>query len=148
MNDYFKENFIMPVLKISQKILDGASLDEFYFEELLDIKDIILFWKDDKSRYLACNKQFAKLIGIMHLPEVAQKSDYDLPWKKEQSDKFIKDDHAVMSLSCPQLNIREPALQADGTEIISLTHKFPIFSSDRKKTGLLGIITRTDKLQT
>ncbi len=43
-----------------------------------------IFWKDMKSVYLGCNKNFAKEAGIEHPEEIIGKTDYDLAWKKEE----------------------------------------------------------------
>jgi hypothetical protein len=103
-----------------------------------------MFWKDHVSTYLACNKKFAEISGVTSPQNIIGKNDYELAWRKEQSDKYISDDHAVVSLGCAKLNMIESISQADGKETLNFTSKFPIYSSNKNKQGLFGMITPID----
>ena len=121
-------------------------------EEELQVKTSILqnvisnipycvFWKDRNSVYLGCNDNFAKLAGIEKPEDIIGKTDYDLPWKKEESDFYTKIDKEVMSKVTPILNIEEPVHKADGKLATILTSKVPMQNEDGEVTGILGIFT-------
>jgi PAS domain S-box-containing protein len=100
-----------------------------------------IFWKDKNSVYLGCNDNFAKLAGTEKPEDVIGKTDYDLPWKKEESDFYRKIDKEVMSKVTPILNIEEPVHQADGKVVTILTSKVPMQNANGEVTGVLGIFT-------
>ncbi|MDY6941184.1 MAG: PAS domain-containing protein [Cyanobacteriota bacterium] len=52
-------------------------------EQALDTLPQAYFWKDLSSRYLGCDRQFARLVGLEHPEEIVGKTDRDLPWKPE-----------------------------------------------------------------
>ncbi len=45
-----------------------------------------VFWKNREGVFLGCNLQFAKDANCSSPEEVVGKTDYDLPWTKEESD--------------------------------------------------------------
>ncbi len=55
-----------------------------------------IFWKDRNSVYLGCNENFARGAGLNAAEEIVGKTDYDLPWKKEEADGYRRDDRRVM----------------------------------------------------
>ncbi len=140
MGLYFSEVNVKEILQIGQKLLDGVPFSELFSNQLFDESNIYLFWKDSKSRFLGCNNKLATIAGFNQIQQIVGKNDYELPWHKK-TDKFIADDHAVISLLCPKLNIVESVLRADGNETTNLTNKFLICSSNRKKYGVFGIMT-------
>jgi PAS domain-containing protein len=133
------EEQVRTILHIGQKLLDGVPFCELYINGLLDNSNILVFWKDGNGSYLACNKRFAEIGGVILPQNIVGKNDAELAWRKEQAIKYREDDRSVVGLLCPKLNIIEPILQADGKETMNLTSKFPIHSSNKKKFGLLGI---------
>ncbi|MGB2651514.1 MAG: PAS domain S-box protein, partial [Candidatus Omnitrophota bacterium] len=98
-----------------------------------------VFWKNTESVYLGCNENFAKVAGVGVPENIVGKIDYDLAWKKEESDFFRQCDREVIDNCKPMLNIEEPQLQADGREAIILTSKVPLMDADGDVFGILGI---------
>ncbi|MHC4658345.1 MAG: PAS domain-containing protein, partial [Planctomycetota bacterium] len=98
-----------------------------------------VFWKDKRSVYLGCNDNFAKLAGLEKPEDIVGKTDYDLPWRKSESDFYRKIDEEVMRSGLPQLNFEEPLHLADGTAATILTSKVPIRNVDGVVDGILGI---------
>lgn len=98
-----------------------------------------VFWKDHNSVYLGCNGNFARNAGLAGPEEIVGKTDYDLPWKREEADFYRKCDREVMDKGCPLLEIEETQQQADGAEVMILTSKVPLRGTDGSVTGLLGI---------
>ena len=97
-----------------------------------------IFWKDRNSAYLGCNKNFAVDAGVDDPASIIGKTDYDMPWTKQQSDFFREYDRRVMEEDAPILHIIEPILQADGTEAWLDTNKIPLHDAQGNVVGILG----------
>jgi PAS domain S-box-containing protein len=100
-----------------------------------------VFWKDRQSVYLGCNEAFARSAGLEHPDEVPGKTDWDLPWKQEETEFFLACDQAVMRDAKPLLDLEEPLLDADGTQRVILTSKVPLRDEAGEVIGMLGIYT-------
>ena len=110
-------------------------------EQLQTVLDEIpmgIFWKNKNSEYLGCNQLFAKVAGLNSPQEIIGKNDYDLPWKKEESDWFRECDRRVMESGKPEYNIIEPQKQADGSEKWLKTHKMVLRDSENTIFGIAG----------
>ncbi|MFT5387321.1 MAG: PAS domain S-box-containing protein [Lysobacterales bacterium] len=118
-----------------------------YEEQKIVLNQIIatiphkVFWKDHNSVYLGCNKNFAKVAGLNDVEEIVGKTDYDLAWKKEESDFFRKIDREIMDSGEPKLDIEETQLQADGSKAFLITSKVPVRNKENEVTGILGVFT-------
>ena len=55
-----------------------------------------VFWKDRKFVYMGCNPVFARHAGLSSPEEVVGKTDYDMPWRKEETEYYRKCDQQVM----------------------------------------------------
>ncbi len=97
-----------------------------------------IFWKDINSVYIGCNKNFAKVAGLNSPDEIAGKTDFDLPWKKEESDYFRECDRRVMDNDKPEFHIIEPQYQADGKQALLDTNKIPLHDDKGNVVGILG----------
>ena len=97
-----------------------------------------IFWKDRNSVYLGCNRNFAIAAGLNSPEDIIGKTDYDLPWKKEESDWFHECDARVMETDTPEYHIIEPQLQADGKQAWLDTSKIPLHDAEGNVVGLLG----------
>jgi PAS domain S-box-containing protein len=107
-------------------------------QQILDSLPQSIFWKDRHSVYLGCNRNFAKDAGLDSSKEIVGKTDYDLPWNKEEADFYRQCDSQVMNSNQPQLHIIEPQHQADGKQICLDTSKVPLYDADGKVIGILG----------
>jgi diguanylate cyclase (GGDEF)-like protein/PAS domain S-box-containing protein len=97
-----------------------------------------IFWKDRNSVYLGCNRNFAIIAGLKKPLEIVGKTDYDLPWTKEESDFFRECDARVMETDTAEYHIIEPLLQADGTQVWLNTNKMPLHDAEGNVVGILG----------
>ncbi|MEM6613935.1 MAG: PhnD/SsuA/transferrin family substrate-binding protein, partial [Cyanobacteria bacterium P01_C01_bin.72] len=107
-------------------------------ELVMDNIPQFIFWKDSNSVYLGCNQNFAKAAGMEKSENIEGKTDYDLPWKPEESDLFREYDRRIMESNTAELNIVESQLQADGKEAWLETNKIPLHDADGKVIGILG----------
>lgn len=97
-----------------------------------------VFWKDLDSRYLGCNPAFARDAGLNQPSELIGKTDYDMGWK-DQAALYRADDQAVMQGRQPKLNFIEPQTAPDGSTIWLETSKVPIYDTENKVMGVLGV---------
>ncbi len=97
-----------------------------------------VFWKDSNSVFLGCNRNFAKIAGVEQPHELIGKTDYDLAWKREESDFYRECDRRVMTTDSPELHIIEPQLQADGKQAWLDTNKIPLHDDAGRVVGILG----------
>jgi PAS domain S-box-containing protein len=99
-----------------------------------------VFWKDRDSVYLGSNRNFARAAGVKDPEELIGKTDYDLPWKKEEADFYRECDRLVMEANSPELHIIEPQLQASGKQAWLDANKIPLHDGEGRVTGILGTL--------
>ncbi len=97
-----------------------------------------IFWKDKNSVYRGCNQAFANDAGVPTPADIVGKTDYDLSWKPEETEFFLKVDRQVMDSNTPEYRIIEPLQQADGTQTWVETNKIPLRDPSGKVIGILG----------
>jgi PAS domain S-box-containing protein len=107
------------------------------FQLIIDTIPISIWWKDKDSRFLGCNMKLAEEAGFSHPSELVGKTDYDCPWKREESDWFVECDRRVMETNTPQ-HIIEPKLNAAGKQAWLDTTKVPLHDYDGNVIGTLG----------
>jgi two-component system aerobic respiration control sensor histidine kinase ArcB len=100
-----------------------------------------IFWKNKNSVFLGCNQKFSDSAHLASPAEVIGKTDYDMPWGKEEAEKYIEDDKEIMKSGIPKLNYEEHQTTAKGNKIIVLVSKVPIYDEENKISGILCIYT-------
>ena len=99
----------------------------------------VVFWKDRRSVYLGCNRNFAAGAGLNSPEEIVGRSDLDLPWAGTEAETYLRDDREVMDGACAKLGIEETQHQADGRVVWLRTNKTPLLDASGKVIGLLGV---------
>jgi PAS domain S-box-containing protein len=107
------------------------------FQKVLDSIPQFICWKNRNSEFLGCNKNFATMAGLQDTQSIIGKTDWDLPWKKEETEHFIEDDGKVMSMDAPKYNIIEPASAGKGYESWLDTNKVPLHDAEGRVNGIL-----------
>lgn len=97
-----------------------------------------IFWKDRNSVYLGCNRNFAEVAGLASPDNIVGLTDYDLPWRKEETEFFRECDRRVMEINSPEYHIIEPLRQADGKESWVDTNKIPLHDAGGNVVGILA----------
>ncbi|MCS6883230.1 MAG: PAS domain-containing protein [Oscillochloridaceae bacterium] len=105
---------------------------------IIDSLPAAVFWKDRNSIYQGCNKTFARFAGLSSPDEIVGKSDYDLPWTREESDSYRAFDRQVMESGEAALHIIETQTQADGRVAWASTNKIPLRDGRGRVIGILG----------
>lgn len=106
---------------------------------ILDSVPQSIFWKDREGLYLGCNRNFARAAGFKDPDEIVGKTDYDLPWPREEADAYRADDHEVISKNHAKNDITEQVQQADGRRIWVSTTKIPLTNDSGEPYALLGV---------
>lgn len=121
------------------KQAEKALLDsQLMLQTVLDSIPVAVFWKDRNLFYLGGNRTFLDAIGKKATEDIVGKSDYQLPWVREQADAFREDDRRVIESGTPKYNIIEPYLRADGTIAWAKTNKAPLRDARSNIVGVLG----------
>lgn len=108
-------------------------------ELVLDAMPLYTFWKSKDSVYLGCNRRFAQLTGVGEPEHIFGKTDYDLPFSKEEADWYIELDRRVMTSDQPAYNVIEPQQHhEDGRQRWSETNKIPLHDQAGNVIGILG----------
>ncbi len=68
---------------------------------------------------------------------IVGKTDWDLPWKREQTERFLEADSKVMASDAPAYHILERATDARGRETWLDTNKVPLHDVEGKVNGVL-----------
>jgi PAS domain S-box-containing protein len=140
--------FVACIRDVTQEIERERELEEAvresqdgqaFLDQVLNHIPACVFWKDRESRYLGCNAAFATAAGLESPGEVIGKTDFDLPWSREQSEGFRANDKAVIRSGTPQLQVEEEPLTASGETNTVLTCKVPLIDATGETVGVLGI---------
>ncbi|WP_163340778.1 PAS domain-containing sensor histidine kinase [Desulfopila sp. IMCC35008] len=97
-----------------------------------------LVWlKDEHGVYLSCNLKFERFFGAKQT-EIIGKTDYDFV-DTELADFFREHDHKAMEAGGPSTNEEWITYADDGRHALLETIKTPMYDSDGKLIGVLGI---------
>lgn len=105
---------------------------------VLDTIPQFIFWKDRDSVFLGCNQNFARVAGVSSPEEIIGKTDFDLAWRRGESEFFREVDRRVMASDTAQLHIIEPQRQAGGRHAWLDTSKVPLHDATGRVVGILG----------
>jgi two-component system, NtrC family, sensor kinase len=109
-------------------------------QQVIDVMPQAIAWKDRNSVFLGCNQNIAKIAGLETPSQIIGKTDYDLPWKKEEADFFRACDARVMESNQAELHIIEPQQQADGKQAWLDTSKLPLCDKAGNVIGILAVL--------
>jgi diguanylate cyclase (GGDEF)-like protein/PAS domain S-box-containing protein len=105
---------------------------------VLDNIPELVFWKDRESVYQGCNTNFAIAAGVGTPPAIVGKTDFDLPWKETEAEKYRYDDREVMESGRSKLRFSETQSMADGKLAYVETSKIPLQDAEGMVVGVLG----------
>ena len=118
---------------------DALQKNEAMLSLILNSIPQSIFWKDRNSIYLGCNKVFAQETGFEDPAQIIGKSDFDLPWSREESEAYRRDDREVIESQEPKIHIIETQHQHDGKKVWLDTTKIPLKDILNSGYGVLGI---------
>ena len=127
------------------ELLDGIgeSLKRFgdskdLLQKVLDTIPQTVFWKDTDLNYLGCNQLFAEQAGKSCPADLIGLSDFDLAWKREDSELYRECDRRIMDNDEAALGTIEPQINSDGKQTWLATNKVPLHNDDGEVIGILG----------
>jgi PAS domain S-box-containing protein len=110
------------------------------FRHILDALPYPIFWKGRDLHYLGCNAAFARITGHGAPGGVVGLTDYELPWRKEDSDFYRACDKQVMESGQALSECEEPVRGSDGQQRWTQTSKVPLRDERGAVFGVLGIL--------
>jgi len=130
--------------------------DQLMIEEILhESRDMLttvidnipqhIAWKNHRTEYLGCNKNYAQAVGVSSSFDLLGKTDYQLPWRDEEKEYYNQWDRHILKQQSPVLHNLERRSLSDGTQIILDVNRIPFFLRHNKSMGLL--ITYEDVTQ-
>lgn len=121
-------------MEITNKLRESQEMLQLVMDNIPQF----IFWKNKDSRYMGCNRNFARVAGV-DVPEyIVGLQDKDLAWEKEEADFFHETDALVMESDAPEFHIIAQQLQSDGKRAWLDTNKIPLHDSNGNVVGLLG----------
>ena len=115
---------------------------------LIDTLPDLIWLKDSKGVYLACNSRFEQFFGACER-EIVGKTDYDYV-DKALGDFFWANDCTAMAKNGPSYNEEEITFASDGHRELLQTTKIPMYDENGQLIGILGIgkdITQQNKAE-
>ncbi len=106
--------------------------------EVLNTVPQCVFWKDPAGRYVGCNEHFAQVAGYKSVDEVVGRTDADMPWTPEQTEKYRRDDQEVLQHGATLLGIVESVQTPTGETRWASTNKVPLRDGNGRIVGVLG----------
>lgn len=96
-----------------------------------------VFWKDTHAVYRGCNQRWADVVGIADPKEIVGKTDYDLPWARDEAEGYQEHDRLTITAAQPELHILTTRLKASGEQLWFDASKVPIFDANGQVIGIL-----------
>ncbi|WP_217385588.1 ATP-binding protein [Dolichospermum sp. UHCC 0259] len=121
-----------------QQVEQQLQASQKFLQLVIDNIPQLVFWKDTQSVYLGCNRLFAEVAGLNSVQDIIGKTDYELPWKKEESDFYRECDRRIMDSGIPKIGIIETQQQAGGKQTWAETNKIPLQDDNGTIIGILG----------
>ncbi|TPQ27539.1 PAS domain S-box protein [Methylomonas koyamae] len=131
-----------------QAAQEAAMRERSMLRTLIDTLPNLIWLKDSKGIYLACNYRFEQFFGADER-DIVGKTDYDFV-DKELGDFFRANDHAAMEKNGPSVNEEEITFATDGHRELLQTIKIPMRDDNGQLIGILGIgsdITQRNKAE-
>jgi diguanylate cyclase (GGDEF)-like protein/PAS domain S-box-containing protein len=99
-----------------------------------------IFWKNNQSIYLGCNRNFARLVELDDPKDVVGKSDYNLSWRQEDAARHRNTDLLVIHNEQRQFGLIDRLVRPDAPEAWLQTDLVPLSDADGRVIGVLGCI--------
>lgn len=139
-----KKDQIIGVLGISVDITHAKQEIEDKLDMLENIIAVMpghVYWVSKEGHYLGCNENQAKSAGLASRKEIIGKRNSDLPWNfnagtlPEELDRVNEE---VMEAGKAKL-LEEPATLKDGSKVMFLSNKAPLYNSRGEVMGMVGV---------
>ncbi len=123
--------------KIRRQMANEMQQKEEYLRLLMNTIPDMVWMKDERGVYLFCNHKFETFFGAKE-SEILTKTDYDFV-DNELAEYFREKDIATIGIGKPSVNEKEVTYANNGHKELLETIITPMFDSDGKPIGVLGI---------
>jgi len=139
MTNQLKETIDSLNQRIAEQIKTHNALEasEAHLRTLIHTIPDLIWLKDPDGVYISCNSKFESLFGAKEA-DIVGKTDYDFLDKK-LADLFRENDKATMAANRPTVNEERITYADDGHEELLETIKTPMYDSEGRLIGVLGI---------
>lgn len=110
---------------------------EAHLRTLIETIPALIWLKDPDGVYLSCNPKFERFFGSKEA-DIVGKTDYDFI-DKDLADFFREHDNLALAAGKPIMNEEEIIFDDDGHKELLETVKTPMYHSDGRLIGILGI---------
>ena len=121
---------------------DQTPIFEVFLKNITRSLPQYIFLKDQKSVYLGCNENFARLVGLSRPEDIVGKTDLDLNWQPggHTAEIFRQGDQDTLN-GHPINNQQETLVLPNGNKLVTLVSKLPICNDDGQPLGIVGYFT-------
>ena len=121
---------------------DQTPIFEVFLRNITRSLPQYIFLKDQKSVYLGCNENFARLVGLSRPEDIVGKTDLDLNWQPggHTAEIFRQGDQDTLN-GHPINNQQETLVLPNGNKLVTLVSKLPICNDDGQPLGIVGYFT-------
>ena len=119
------------------EIVNRLEKNQQLLDHIVDSFQLRMFWKDKNSRFIECNQAFAEDAGFKSPAELIGKTEFDMPWTKDEAAYHLETDRIIMKNGEPILSFEQGLTRSRNRKGWILTSKIPT----RDKTGgVAGIL--------
>ncbi len=97
-----------------------------------------IYFKDQKSRFIAINRAQAERFGLSNPDEALDKTDFDF-FSEEHAQQAYEDEQHIIQNAQPIIGIEEKETWPDGQETWVSTTKMPLYDEQGNIVGTFGI---------
>jgi diguanylate cyclase (GGDEF)-like protein/PAS domain S-box-containing protein len=137
--------FIFIILSLAVYLFFKNRQTKELFRTVINTSDDLIFYKNNRFKYIGCNKSFENLLGKKQ-SEIIGKTDFEI-FDKEFANIFRKYDLLVLEKN--DISINEEYIEASENKKFFQMKKIP-FEYKKNKRGILGIgrdITQLHEIQ-
>ncbi|HXH54865.1 MAG TPA: histidine kinase dimerization/phospho-acceptor domain-containing protein [Gammaproteobacteria bacterium] len=100
-----------------------------------------VYWMNDQGFYLGSNHNQAKSAGPLSTKDINGKKNADLPWNVYSPllPEALDDTNQAVIKTGKSIILEEPAVLQEGTELMFLSHKTPLYNKKGSIIGMVGI---------
>lgn len=120
-----------------KKMEEKLALERDFLQGLLDNVPDAIYFKDVENRIIKVNKFYAQGMGLKY-DDIIGKTDFDF-FPHEHAQRMFDDDKSVLDTGKPIIGKIERNPLADGTFSQVITTKIPMYDTEGKIIGTMGI---------
>ena len=118
--------------------IDRLSLKASMFDSLLNFLPEHIYFKDEKSRFIAIGRSMREWFGAKSVNEVIGKTDFDL-FSQEHAQTAFNDEQTILQSGKPISGKKEKETWGDGRVTWVSTNKAPLHNQFGRVIGTFGV---------